>query len=509
MSSSVSFHDRYLEFLDQYKRIAALRQIGGILSWDQETMMPAKGAPARAEQMGALEYVVHGLETSPAYAETVNQLIEQAEGQNAPPDIRRSLDLAKRSLERANKVPAHLAAALAKETAQGQVTWAKARAAKRFEDFAPTLKRIIALKREEADALRQPDQRRYDILLNDFEPGMTGATLRPLLESMRGPLTDLRQKIAQAQISAPELSAPELKGRFKHKQQMNLARQVAKALSYDFEAGRLDLSVHPFSSGTGGDARITTRVDEKDPMGCLYSTIHEIGHALYEQGLPDDAAMQPIGHHVSMGIHESQSRLWENQVGRSRAFCRWLQPCASKAFGDFGVKDADALYQAVNRVKTDYIRTEADEVHYNLHVLLRYELEEDLIEGKLEVDDLETAWNQAFLRDFGLAVPDPSQGVLQDVHWSCGLFGYFPTYSLGNIYSAQLFKRMKQDLPNLDDGLSRGDCKAALGWLRERVHQKGRRRDAPELMQDAVGESVSTQPMLDYLSAKYAELYRL
>jgi len=497
----VTFENRYQDFLSHYERLSALRQIGGILSWDQETMMPPKGAAARAVQMGSLEHVLHQLETSSEYADLVDHLAADKEGDAAQ---NRSLELAKRSLDRARRVPADLASELARQTALGQGVWAQAREASSFEEFAPSLETIVGLKRQEADALRMDGQSRYDALLNDFEPGMSSAVLGPLLEGMRPRLSALREKIASSKVKGQELSGP-----FDTQKQMDLSRIVAKALNYDFAAGRLDLSVHPFSSGTGGDSRITTRVDESDPMGCLYSTIHEIGHALYEQGLPEAWSMQPLGHHVSMGVHESQSRLWENQVGRSRAFCKWLQPQAVQLFGDFGASSPDAFYAAVNRVETGFIRTEADEVHYNLHVLLRFELERKLIEGEIDVRDMETAWNETFERDFGLKVPDAAHGVLQDVHWSCGLFGYFPTYALGNIYAAQLFNALSGQIENLQGALEAGDCAAVLEWLRTHVHEKGRSLEATQLMVQASGATVSSEPLLDYLESKYAALYEL
>ncbi|MEM7268104.1 MAG: carboxypeptidase M32, partial [Pseudomonadota bacterium] len=264
---------------------------------------------------------------------------------------------------------------------------------------------------------------------------------------------------------------------------------------------------HPFCSGSGSDVRITTRTDEADPLNCLYSTIHEVGHALYNQGLTD--AFLPAADYVSMGVHESQSRFWENQIGRSRPFMDYLYPTMKDAFGAFGVPDADALFAVVNRVESGFIRTEADEVHYNLHILLRFELERDLISGTLEVDDLEAEWNRRFERDFGVAVPDPALGVLQDVHWSAGLFGYFPTYSLGNLYGACLDRAMRAEMPDRDDMVSKAETQPILDWMRDKVHTKGRLMKAPALIEAATGEAPSAEPLLDYLEAKFGVLYEL
>ena len=367
-----------------------------------------------------------------------------------------------------------------------------------------TLQKLLNLKRQEAACLARDGISGYDALLNDYEPGMTVAVLQPLLENMRPRLSALREKIASSKVSQPQLKGP-----FDTDVQMGLARKLADVVGYNWQAGRLDLSVHPFSSGTGGDSRITTRVDEAEPLGCLYSTIHELGHALYEQGMPPAHALTPVGQHVSMGVHESQSRLWENQIARSRPFCRWLFKHFAAAFGDCGVSNAEDLYRAVNRVETGFIRTESDEVHYNLHVLLRFELERELISGDLEVADLENEWNRRFERDFGVKVPDSANGVLQDVHWSVGLFGYFPTYSLGNIYAGQLDEVIRRDIADLDEGIEQGDTSALLTWLRSNIHNHGSLFEPQELIERAVGVTVSSEPLLRYLETKYGEMFEL
>ena len=494
----MSAQEAYQALLDHHRATAALAQLGGVVMWDQEVMMPPRGLAQRAEQSAALEGVLHARRTDPRMGEW----LERADtGDGAVPAA--NLRLLRRSFAQATRVPQELATRLARLTANGQAAWAKAREASDFAAFAPHLRDIVAAKREEASALRDGHATLYDALLDQFEPDMTSGVLRPLLESLRPRLTALRGAIAEAE------PAPVLEGPFDTQAQLSFAREVASAMGYDFEAGRLDLSVHPFSSGTLGDARITTRLDADDPLGCLYSTIHELGHAIYEQNLPADLAFQPVCHHVSMGVHESQSRLWENQVGRGHAFAHWLWPRFRDALGSGGIASADDFHRAVNRVETGFIRTEADEVHYNLHVLMRFELEEALIEGRLEVDDLEGAWNETFARDFGVTPPDAARGVLQDVHWSAGLFGYFPTYSLGNLYAAQLFAAVGRDIPDLDERLRAGDCAALKGWLTEKVHARGAIVPAARLMEEATGEALSAEPLLDYLEAKFTALYAL
>jgi carboxypeptidase Taq len=483
--------------LDHLKQTAALSQVAGLLSWDQETVMPVNGAAQRAEQSGAMAVVIHGRNADPRIAEWILG-IDRATLSSFD---RCNLDQARRAYDRATKIPSRLAEETAKAASEGQIIWAEARAAKDFSVFAPALKRNIGLKREEAACLSATGADLYDALLDEFEPGAKTADLLPLLESLRPGLTALREKIA----GKPEPRA--LGGHFPAGRQMALAARIAARIGYDFDAGRIDKATHPFSSGSVGDARITTRTDEADPFNCIYSTIHEVGHALYTQGASDP--FMPAADYCSMGVHESQSRFWENQVARSRPFADWLYPVMKDAFGEMNLGSPDALYGAVNRVETGYIRTEADEVHYNLHILLRFELERELIAGSLEVDDLEEAWNTRFARDFGMKVPDASLGVLQDVHWSVGLFGYFPTYSLGNIYAACLDKAMSEALPDRDDMVRRAETQPILDWLRENIHSAGRVLPAHELIEQATGEAPSTVPLMDYLEAKFGALYGL
>ena len=481
--------------LNHLKQTAALSQAAGILSWDQEAMMPPKGAQQRAEQAGALAAVIHEREADPRVPEWISNIdIDEISDFD-----RANIREARRAYDRATMIPARLAQELAKAASEGQQIWAKARADNKFADFAPSLARTIKLKREEAACLSAGGDA-YDALLDQFEPGAKAADLAPLLEGLRPRLTALREKIAEKPVPKG------IEGEFAKGKQMGLSRKVARHFGYDLDAGRLDTVTHPFCSGSAGDVRITTRVDEAEPLGCLYSTIHETGHALYAQGAPD--AFLPAMDYCSMGVHESQSRFWENQIARSRPFMDWLHPAMTEAFGE--VADGpDALYAAVNRVETGFIRTEADEVHYNLHILLRFELERELIAGALEVGDLEAAWNERFERDFGVAVPEARLGVLQDVHWSVGLFGYFPTYSLGNLYAACLDKAIRAALPDCDEMVRKNETGPILGWLRKHIHERGRLAPAGDLIADASGAPPSSAPLLDYLETKFSALYDL
>jgi carboxypeptidase Taq len=358
----------------------------------------------------------------------------------------------------------------------------------------------VDLKREEGAALAAGGDP-YDALVDDYEPGMTGGAIAAMFDAMRPRLVALRERVLGAE-------APHgVTGTFGRDAQLALSRELATVFGYDWTRGRIDLAVHPFSSGSGHDVRITTRISETDPFNCLYSTIHEVGHAAYEQGIDPAYALTPIGQGVSMGVHESQSRSYENQLGRSRAFTGWLYARMREVFGDFGIADAEAFYRAVNRVHPGYIRTEADEVHYNLHVMLRFDLERALIRGDLDVADLEAAWNDRFRADFGVAVDRPSNGMLQDVHWSCGLFGYFPTYTLGNVYAGCLVKALRAEVPGLDGMMARGDVSAATGWLRDRLQRHGGLYEPRDVVRRACGFDPSEGPFLDYLDAKFGEIY--
>ena len=476
----------------------ALGQIAGRLGWDQETHMPQAAAPQRGEEMGALESVLHARRTDPRVGDWLAELNGAALEPVAAAHVREI----RRSFERAGKIPAALASRLARVTSEAQGKWAAARADNDFAAFAPVLDEVVTLKREEGTALAQGGDI-YDAMLNDYEQGMTSAELDAIFGAMRPALVDLRAAV----LERPEPAG--VTGRFDPAAQMALAEEIATTFGYDLAHGRIDKAAHPFSSGSGLDVRITTRTSETDPFNCLYSTIHEVGHAAYEQNIDRDYLLTPLGDGVSMGVHESQSRIYENQLGRSRAFCGYLYGRMKDRFGDFGIADEEAFYAAVNRVARGYIRTEADEVQYNLHIMLRFDLERALMRGDLQVADLEDAWNTRFESDFGYAVDSASNGVLQDVHWSVGLFGYFPTYSLGNVYAGCLYDTLRDAVPNLDDELARGDTSNATGWLKDNLQRHGGLFVPQEVITRACGRAPSAQPLLAYLRDKFSDLYKL
>ncbi len=458
--------------------------------------MPPGAATQRGAEMAAIESVLHARRSDARIADWLDEIDAGAldpAGQAQVREIRRAF-------ERARKVPGDLAARIAQVTSEAQGKWAAARQDDDFAAFAPVLEEVVALKREEGAALAAGGDI-YDAMLDDYEPGMTGAALDRIFGEMRPVLVDLRAAVLDQPMPKG------VRGPFDEAAQMELARRIATVFGYDLGHGRVDKAVHPFSSGSGLDVRITTRTSAEDPFNCLYSTIHEVGHAAYEQGIDRAYLLTPLGRGVSMGVHESQSRIYENQIGRSRAFCEWLYAQMTDAFGDLGVANADAFYAAVNRVQNGYIRTEADEVQYNLHIMLRLDLERALMTGDLQVADLEAAWNDRFAADFGYQVDKASDGVLQDVHWSVGLFGYFPTYSLGNVYAGCLHDALRAAVPDLDDQLARGETAAATGWLRENLQQHGGLYAPAEIIERASGQAPTAGPLLRYLKDKFGTLY--
>ncbi|OSP56361.1 carboxypeptidase M32 [Pseudoruegeria sp. SK021] len=484
----------YNELMAFSRETNALAAVAGRLGWDQETVMPRGAAAQRSDEMSAMEGILHARRCDPR----VGDWLADA-GVGSDPVEAANLRLLKRDFDRASKVPAALSQRLARVTSLAQGEWAAARAADDFAAFAPRLAEVVDLKRQEAAAL-VPGGVAYDALLADYEPGVTAADLDQMFGALRPRLVALRDQAFG--IEQP----PAITGEFSEQAQMVLGSELARVFGYDLNRGRIDKAVHPFSSGSGVDVRITTRTDPADPFNCFYSTIHEVGHACYEQAVDLDYLLTPIGRGTSMGVHESQSRTYENQLGRSRAFCGWLYGRMKDEFGPLSIRNEDEFYRTVNRVGPGFIRTEADEVQYNLHVLMRYDLEKAMISGALDVRDLEDAWNTRFRADFGRAVPKASLGVLQDVHWSVGLFGYFPTYSLGNVYAGCLFKALKDDIPALDAHLSAGDPSPATAWLAERVQRHGALRDGRETIEHATGAAPSEGPLLDYLEAKFGEM---
>ncbi len=493
---NVDVQGKWEELRTAMRELEVLGGISGLMHWDQQTHMPAKGGALRGEQHAVLSRIHHDKFTAPRIGELLAEL-SQAELDPIKAAGVRNLHHA---WQREARVSGDLVARLAQAEATGFEGWMAAREAKDTSKFLPHLRYLVELLQEKTaaiDAASHP----YDVLLDSYDPGTSVASLR----SMFGRLVPELRALVDA---VRELPQPEpLGGPFPVDAQVALNRTVAATLGYDFHGGRVDVSTHPFTVGIGrGDVRITTRYHEDDLLSGLGATIHETGHALYEQGLRADQPGWGVASPASVGVHESQSRFWENAIGRSRAFCGWLAPQLQEAFPAFSL-DAAGLYRACNRIEPSFIRVEADEVTYNLHVAIRFEIEVGLLEGSLPVDDVEAVWNDRYRSYLGVEVSDPVRGVLQDVHWASGAFGYFPSYTLGNLYAAALLGRLEAELPELWSGVERGEVAPVLGWLRENVHQHGSVRRGEGAIRHVVGDVDLVDGLVRYLWGRHGALY--
>ena len=483
--------------LQRSAEIAELQNVMGLLSWDQNVTMPAAGSEGRGRQLAAVASIVHERMREPAFADAVAALAD--ERPEASSDEAALLRLAQRSLHHATAVPGDLVRATHRASSRAYVVWVDARERSDFSAFAGSLAELVALRREEADALGW-EAHRYDALHDMYEPGSSKARL----DAIFGPLRTRLQSLVQRVRDVGPTDDAVLRVPIDPSVQERFVRAVATDLGYDFDRGRLDPTVHPFCQTIGPrDVRITTRYDRTFLPLALFGTMHEAGHAMYEQGFADADLGSPLGAPASLGVHESQSRLWENHVGRSRPFWEGryaaLQRTAPGAFGDVPL---ERFLAAVNRVAPTCIRVEADEVTYPLHVLLRYELEVALLAGDLDVADLPEAWNAGMRDLLGIAPPDDARGCLQDVHWSMGAFGYFPTYALGSMMSAQLWEAIRAERPALDDEIRAGEFGPLLGWLRTHVHAPGARHEPDELLRRATGAPLNPDAYLRHLTAK-------
>lgn len=478
--------------------------MGQVLGWDQRTQIPPKGHGHRHNQFAMLAKWIHARATDPQ-VEANLALVEGSSLVGDPySDAAVNIREWRRDYDRATKIPQDLAVALAKATAEGETAWEQTKPENDWKTFKPFLAKIVSLKREEAEALGYVTEP-YDAHLDYFEPGETAADLAPLFAELREALIRI---LASIQGSSRRPQDGVVRRHFPVEAQEQLARVAAQSIGYDFAGGRLDPTAHPFSTDIGpGDVRITTRYDEHAFNQAFFGTLHETGHALYDQGLPVEHWGTPRGDTVSLGIHESQSRLWENLVGRSLGFWRYFYPRAQEVFPVLQEVDVAVFHFAINEVKPSLIRTEADEVTYNLHILLRFELERALMNGELQVDDLPGAFTEKMQAYLGLAPPDVSRGVMQDIHWSGGLFGYFPTYTLGNLYAAQFFAQAEKDLGPLEEKFAQGDFAPLLGWLRDRIHSQGHRLWARPLVQEVTGNNLQPGHLIGYLQKKFATLY--
>jgi carboxypeptidase Taq len=473
-----------------------------LLEWDQETFMPSGAVQARARQIGTLAALLHERQTEPGFLQLVDELADRLSELDPQQvvDVRET----KWRLDRKRRLDAALVRERSTIHAQGRAVWIAARREDDFAALAPWLARIIEIERRVAAAI-DAHREAYDVLLEGYEPGASAAMIESLFRELREGLLPLVNRL-RARLAARPLPVGALCGAFPVAAQGRFNRLVAARLGFDFNRGRLDETAHPFTTTIGDEVRITTRYDARDLRYSLYSTVHETGHALYEQGLDPDAWGTPRGASCSFGIHESQSRLWENQVGRSQAFWKHFLPQARELFPALAAVSADAAALAANEARPSLIRTEADEITYNLHIILRFELERALLAGGIEVRALPQVWREKMREYLGVSPDTDREGVLQDVHWAGGAIGYFPSYALGNIYAAQLLRAAEADIGSVDAAVSAGEFHLLRDWLRQHVHRFGQSYRAAELIQVATGAPPNPRPLFEHLERKVAFL---
>jgi carboxypeptidase Taq len=496
-----------LEMLDaRLGEVADLRHAADLLEWDERVCMPPGGGPAHGEMQATVRRIAHEQFSAPAVGDLI--AAAQHDLRDADPDSAeaRRVAVTARDYQKATQVPAAFVAEQAQAVSAAQHAWGEARAANDFAAFLPHLERVIGLRRQYVSFFPK-GAHPYDTLLDDYEPGLTTADIQAIFKVLRPAQVALLQRIA----GKPRIDDAVLRQPYAESSLLEFAVEVATAFGFDWSRGRQDKSTHPFATSFGSDdVRITTRFMERYPFSLLFGTLHETGHALYEQGVSRAHRRTQLEGGASLGVHESQSRLWENLVGRSRPFWEHFYPTLQSRFaGQLKNVSLDAFYRAINVVQPSLIRVEADEATYNLHIMMRVELEIALVEGALAPADLPEAWNRLMDQYLGVRPPDDASGVLQDIHWSAGLLGYFGTYTLGNLISAQLWERATQAHRSLDADIRRGDFSALLSWLRTEIHQHGRMFTPQELVQRAAGSRIDPQPYLRYLERKYGEIYGL
>ncbi|QDV53864.1 carboxypeptidase M32 [Gimesia fumaroli] len=497
----------YEELITRLKKTALLSSCSAVLEWDEQTYLPPAGAEHRANQLALMAGIIHEQTTNP---EIRNLLQELEENSNFAEDSLEQANIreARHEYDRATKLPRRLVEELSRVATLSHHAWVDARKANQFHDFLPWLKQMIDLKREEAAAIGYEGGQAYDALLDGYEPGTTSEMIEQAFVPLRNELVALVSEIKDSGIT-PDISI--LTRKYPIEKQREFSITAAEKIGFDFNAGRLDIAAHPFCSGFGpGDCRLTTRYDEHHFPGAFFGTLHEAGHGIYEQGLNQEDFGTPVGSFTSLGIHESQSRMWENLVGRSRAFWNhFYQPAQTQFPEALSNVKQEEFYRAINDVRPSFIRVEADEVTYNLHIMLRFELEKSLISGDLDPAALEAVWNEKFFEYFGIIPDTPANGCLQDVHWSAGLIGYFPTYALGNMYAAHFYNAAEKELGDLNSLITKGEFTPLKEWLNQNIHKRGKLFRANQLVKVVTGESLSHEPLIDQLQNKYSELYNL
>ncbi|WP_373532762.1 carboxypeptidase M32 [Vampirovibrio sp.] len=507
MQTSTATTASIMAFQALVNEIHDIQGTQALLGWDLETYMPEKGGAFRAKQMATLAKISHNLMTSPEMEDHLRHLRQ--------PGVLEKLDTMSQALvrevgrvfDKSKKTPIELLQEMVETTTEAHKIWVEARSNKNFKQFEPVLRKIISLNQRMAEA-QGYEESPYDALLDEYEPGLTVKQLDPVFAKLKADIVPLLQAIQQSGHT-PETGFIN-EGFFPVEKQLQFSQMVLREMGFDFEAGRLDLAPHPFSSGSSTmDVRLTTRVDERDVFSALSSSMHEGGHGMYEQGVNPALNRTPLAEGTSLGIHESQSRLWENQVGRSRAFWSHYLPKLQATFPELGSVSLEKFYSGINRVRPSFIRVESDEVTYNLHIMVRYEIEKALIEGTMKVNEVPEAWAAKMQDYLGITPAHDAEGALQDIHWSHGSFGYFPTYTLGNLYSAQFFHTAKQQNPALESQISQGNLLALKTWLNQEIHAVGKMESAATIVQRVTGEPLNASYFVDYLWQKYGEIFNI
>jgi len=494
------------KFKKKINQISDLNQANGVLGWDQQVNMPADGAEGRGYVLGTIQELIHEELTSPEMGQMLEDLKSFEKSQDPDSDEVRLIKFTRRQYEKRTKVSTRWVGEYAMAQTVGESNWEKAKAASDFKMFLPYLEKIIDLKREYAEFFK-PYDHVYDPLLDDFEPGMKTAEVKSIFKTLRPRQVELIKAINQK----PEIDNRFLYLEYPEKEQLEFGVEVIKKFGFDFNKARQDKSVHPFTQGLNiGDARITTRIDPGYLGTGLFGTMHECGHALYELGYSPKLARTLLSDGASYAVHESQSRMWENLVGRSLAFWKYFYPKLQAKFpSQLGNVDLKTFYKGINKVAPSLIRVEADEATYNLHIMLRLELEIEFIEGSLKPKDLSEAWNARIKEYLGLTPPNDAKGVLQDVHWSSGYIGYFPTYALGNLLSVQLWEKLSGEMPDMEQRIEKGEFGNLLHWLRTNVHVHGAKFEPQELIRKITGSPIDPQPYIRYLEKKFSEIYKI
>jgi carboxypeptidase Taq len=509
-TASATKTSSYDELMSMVREAGLLGSTGALVGWDQETMMPAKAVEFRSRQLAQLARLHHQVLTDPRVGDLLDTCEGDARLTKDPTSVSAvNIREVRRRFDRMTRLPASLVEEEAKISSIARHEWAEARQACDFKRFRPWLEKVVDLLRRKAECYGWAEGGEpWDALAEDYEPGCTAKDVRTVFTPLRARLQKLLNDLMG---SSRQPSNAFNEARLPIEAQEKFVRFIAGAIGFDFDRGRLDRSTHPFCSGTHcNDVRLTTRFHEDNVNDALGSTMHECGHGIYEQGLPEEHVGTPMGESVSLGIHESQSRMWENQVGRSSAFWQWCHPKLREFFGDaVGHLSPDAVYEGANIVKPDFIRTEADEATYNMHIMIRFELECALLNGDLNVSDVPAAWNRKYKEYLGLDVPDDRRGCLQDIHWSMASMGYFPTYTLGNLYAAQFFEQALRDLPDMNARFRAGEFAPLRKWLNEKIHQHGMRHRAADLCKVVTGKPLSADPLMRHLEGKLRPIYGL